>query len=140
MLRELEEGILGLIRQQVPELKTVKGYEGDFDRGTMREILGLMPCALVVYEGQDLEERNMDLLRKVRFTVLVGARSYRKGEAREEAFELLEAVEGALVGQRVEGLKMLPLALRSERLVYRDSQIVVFGQSYETTVFERKTL
>ena len=90
MLNEFEQAIVDKIKT-IADFRTVKGYEGEFARQTYKEILGLMPCALVVYEGGDFDRQNLILRRRMRWTVIVACESFRKDKARQEVtVELLE--------------------------------------------------
>ncbi len=136
MLREFEQAIIDRIKSEVPEFLTVKGYEGDFVKETYEEILGLMPCALVSYEASDFERVNKFQPRIMRWTIIIGVESFEKDEARQRVYELLEKTKAALDSVRFNSFRMSPLAIKRERLIYRDAQIVVFGQVYETNIVE----
>jgi len=135
MLNEFEQAIVDKIKT-IADFRTVKGYEGEFARQTYKEILGLMPCALVVYEGGDFDRQNLILRRRMRWTVIVACESFRKDKARQEVYTFLEAIKGALNDVRFADFKMTPLSITRERLLYHDERIVAFGQVYETEVRE----
>ena len=136
MLNEFEQAIVDKITT-IADFKTIKGYEGEFARQTYKEILGLMPCALIVYEGGDFDRQNLILRRRMRWTVIVGCESMRKKDkARQKVYELLEKTKEALNDVIFADFEMKPLQIKRERLIYHDDRIVVFGQVYETEVRE----
>jgi len=135
MLNEFEQEIIKKIKT-IADFKTVKGYEGEFARQTYKEILGLMPCALVVYEGGNFERENLRLKRRLRWTVIVGCEGFRRDETRKRLYELLEKTKEALHDVVFEGYEMKPLSIMRERLIYHDEHLIAFGQVYETEVRE----
>ena len=136
MYNIIEKAIIDKVKTAVPELRTVKGYEGDFNKNTLMELLGLTPFALVVYEGSDLERHNTRKVRKMKWTIFIGAKSVKKGIARPQVYELLEKLENCLDQYQVAGSGTTPLEIRAERFFYRDSQLVVYEQSYITKIMQ----
>ena len=135
MYNQIEQGIIKKIKT-IPDFKIVKGYEGDFEKGTLTELLGLMPCALVVYENSDMERANKRKIRKMRWTIFIGTKSFKKGAARPQVYDLLRKVENCLDQQKIDEIEMNLFEITRERFFFKDNQMVVYEQNYETKFYE----
>jgi len=125
-ISEIEDAIVNRLVEKVAEVKTVKGYEGEF-----AEIKVLKrPAALVVYEKGEYERRNLSLLRRSVWTILVVAEGLQGDKRRQGAYELLEKVREALWDfSPGEGCGVLEL--KKESLLRSLPNLVVFAQDYE---------
>jgi len=132
-IEELEDAVIALIKAELPEIHTVKRYQGDFDAEGLSALKGLLPCALILYGGASYGRRNQALTGTRRLTVFLGARNLRSTTAaRVDAYSLLEDVPGVIdhVALAVTGATYY-LDLLSETMIYHDGNMTIYAQDYE---------
>jgi len=132
-IEELEDAAIALIKAELPSIKTVKRYQGDFDTEGLSELRYILPCALVLYGGGSFSRKNQALTGTRRLTIFLGAENLRSvTAARVDAYSLLEDVSDLLnhVSLAVTGTNYY-LDLLSETMIYYDKNLTIYGQDYE---------
>jgi len=139
VIKEIENGFIGALTAQVPSLKTVRGYNGDFDdvsEETLGQLILQFPAALVFYSASVGERSGSRRQRTLTYGVVLAGKSLR-GEGdpsmRQGLYDLLEDVRNALDGSTLE-LAIRPLYWQRDRLLFHSAAFSVYAQEYTTHV------
>jgi phage gp37-like protein len=134
--KDIEDGLLAALRENMPYLRTVKTYAGELE-ADIESLPVKFPAAFVVYGGSDF-----DLIdgpghqESATFSVLAAARSLRSEErARKKdhgAYDIITDVKAALTNRRL-GLDMEKLRPFRTSLVYAGRTVVVYGIDFGTS-------
>ena len=131
-ISDIEELIITQIETDLPDIPTVRQYDGDFDTESLTDLTGLFPCILILFSGSGFSRK--DLTGDRRITVFVGSQSLRKDDysPEEGVYELFDDVRASLDHKELTSAAAgtIILELATEALVYHDAYLSIGAQSY----------
>ena len=130
-IKEIEDALINTIRTNMTYLKTVKSYQGDFERD-IKEVLMSFPCALVMFSERRPATR--DYSEELIFSIIVADKSM-AGDPKTGStgtYKMLEDLRDTLYMQKA-GLDIEPIELVSETALINTMTFSAYVADYKIT-------
>jgi len=135
LLKEIEAKIIEKLKSEIPELKTVKGYDGDLLDAKISRLPVLAPFVFVIYTGRKKDFEGTEVLDLLRFRLIIGNTGYDKEKARYRTMDVLEKIEEVMRNFEIFEYQIEPFRMTEEGLFYTDDKFSIYYQDYESYKF-----
>ena len=137
-IEKTEDAIIERIRNNIPDVRTVETFEGEFDEAQVSQLLVLTPFVLVHYGGaiadevQRLENFASGVVNE-EFDFTVGTKSLRsRREGQVGAYEIMEQLQSLFDGVRFDVEEStVTLGFSRQAFLFSAGGLIVYQATYK---------